>query len=1066
MILCAGLIFLIATNVKSQQIEIGQYDYKFENSKWYRYSGEKKQCQIIPNRMIIRLTNRERPNENHFNNLKISGVNVISGRLLCDYFIIQIDSTVNAFNVAKKLYESNDIESFEFDAVVKFHASPNDTYYSSNQPNLQADMLDMPKAWDIETGNSSIIVAVIDDGIDIDHSDLDGNVWTNLVESTGDKNSDGYPGVQDVDDDGDGLVDEDSNEKEPGDAGYTNDLVNDDDENGFIDDFHGWNFEDDDNDVDSPPCGHGTSVAGIIAAETHNSSLVAGIAGGWTASNKGISLMAVKIADEDELTPSYTSRALSGVTYASENGANVINMSFGVSSSTALTNAITKANDDYDCVLVASVGNDSDEELEPVTYPASHSKTIGVGAVYTDEEDRDFRYCGSNGGTGLDVVAPSFVYTLTPGGYHTTNFGETSAACPHVTGLAALILSVNEDLTPSEVKIIICNTAEEVNKNEYDICLPSEQYTYTNGWDGYMGNGRINAYEALKYTIENYGGTIGGSGVTVTFHEDITIAAGATLTIEEGTDVEFENYTKLIVNGTLKVDGTSSDKVTFTADSKGDWYGVVFNSGASSSSYMKHCIVENAYIGIKIDGSDPTIEYCEVKNADLKGIYVTGVTAQPTIKYCNVHNADWEALYVYNNADPDVFESKFHSSGGAAVNIYAAKGLFCGNEFKTNSANSVVVNGSTSNSRFNEDYYQGNLFDMNNIGGSRAVYVGGGTPDFGDYPAHEGTNDFLSAGTGEYYIYNNTGNTILAEGNYWGASTPDVSKFYGTVDSSDYYSSSQDAGPTWKRSPSLYLDALLAYNDDNYKEALNLFEELMQDEPEHERIAKITFLYAESAMRTGILEEKLKILGIFIDNYENPNVDHVHRVWKSFYYASIGQMDSCKAICLTAPQGSNAERELLLSLIGYYVSNNDRTGAEEIATLLQSKRTNDLSLGQDIEIMLNSPKLTFDNEILPKPSIQDESETTPNNLSAYPNPFNPTTTIQFYLCKNEKISVKIYDVLGRRVKTLIDSEKNEGLHSVQWDGRNSVGVDVAAGIYFARLESGTQTRITKLLLVR
>jgi flagellar hook assembly protein FlgD len=70
------------------------------------------------------------------------------------------------------------------------------------------------------------------------------------------------------------------------------------------------------------------------------------------------------------------------------------------------------------------------------------------------------------------------------------------------------------------------------------------------------------------------------------------------------------------------------------------------------------------------------------------------------------------------------------------------------------------------------------------------------------------------------------------------------------------------------------------------------------------------------------------------------------------------------------------------------------------------------------------------------------------------------------LCKNEKISVKIYDVLGRRVKTLIDSEKNEGLHSVQWDGRNSVGVDVAAGIYFARLESGTQTRITKLLLVR
>ena len=178
-------------------------------------------------------------------------------------------------------------------------------------------------------------------------------------------------------------------------------------------------------------------------------------------------------------------------------------------------------------------------------------------------------------------------------------------------------------------------------------------------------------------------------------------------------------------------------------------------------------------------------------------------------------------------------------------------------------------------------------------------------------------------------------------------------------------------------------------------------------------------------------------------------------------------MDSCKAICLTAPpQGSNAERELLLSLIGYYVSNDDRTGAEKIASLLQSKRTNDLSLGQDIELMLNSPKLTFDNEILPKPSIQNEQETSSNNLSAHPNPFNPTTTIQFHLAEREIVSLQLYDVLGRRVRTLVDGDAREGAHSIQWDGKTSTGIDVAAGTYFANMKTGNSVKTIKLLLVR
>ncbi len=109
--------------------------------------------------------------------------------------------------------------------------------------------VDMPDAWDITTGTNQIILAIIDYGFQIAHEDLDGNVWVNSSEDDGDGvpefvpiaqggdlgdlNGDGFPGIMGVDDDGDGLIDEDSQGREPGDPNYTNDLKDDDDENGF-----------------------------------------------------------------------------------------------------------------------------------------------------------------------------------------------------------------------------------------------------------------------------------------------------------------------------------------------------------------------------------------------------------------------------------------------------------------------------------------------------------------------------------------------------------------------------------------------------------------------------------------------------------------------------------------------------------------------------------------------------------------------------------------------------------------------------------------------------------------
>jgi len=135
--------------------------------------------------------------------------------------------------------------------------------------------IDAPQAWGLEKGYDEVVVAVIDTGVDYNHPDLDTNIWKNEDEVIGDANGDGYPGLKNVDDDGDGLVDEDSQLRQPGEPGYTNDLANDDDENGFVDDTIGYDFcttsacgTPDNDPMDEK--GHGTHCAGIIGAKINN----------------------------------------------------------------------------------------------------------------------------------------------------------------------------------------------------------------------------------------------------------------------------------------------------------------------------------------------------------------------------------------------------------------------------------------------------------------------------------------------------------------------------------------------------------------------------------------------------------------------------------------------------------------------------------------------------------------------------------------------------------------------------------------------------------------------------
>ena len=300
---------------------------------------------------------------------------------------------------------------------------PNDPHYTEQ---WDLPMIRAPEAWALTSGDDSIIIAVIDTGVDLDHPDLVGKLWIN--------------------------------------AGEIPDNYLDDDGNGYADDSHGWDFVNDDA-VPQDDYWHGTHVAGIAAADTDNGQGVAGVS--W-----GARIMPLKVLDASG-DGSYADVA-SAIVYAADNGAMVLNLSLGGQDhSAALTEAVDYARE-RGCLLAAAAGNDSGAVL----YPAANDGVLAIAATTR----RDKRWYGSNYGPEVDAAAPGDdIYNATVNNAYSSSSG-TSAATPHVSGLAALVWSVRPDLTNDDVARVITETARDLGSP---------------GWDKFYGWGRIDAYQAV-----------------------------------------------------------------------------------------------------------------------------------------------------------------------------------------------------------------------------------------------------------------------------------------------------------------------------------------------------------------------------------------------------------------------------------------------------------------------------------------------------------------------------------------------------------------------------------------
>ena len=316
----------------------------------------------------------------------------------------------------------------EPDAVYRVDTLPNDPLFGqlwglsntgqavkvSSTGTPDAD-IDAPEAWSTTTGSSSVVVAVIDSGVDWHHPDLAANIWTNPGESCPGCATDG------VDNDG----------------------------NGYVDDVHGWDFVNDDNDpLDDH--GHGTHVAGTVGASGSNGAGVTGV-------NWNVQIMPLKfIGANGQGTADDAVRA---ILYATRMGAVASNNSWGGEEfSQALEDAIADA-DAHGSLFVAAAGNSAKNTDTTPDYPSGFDlpNVLTVGA--TDQNDAR-AWFSNYGEQSVDVAAPGTnIYSTWPGGIYRYSDG-TSMAAPHVTGVAALAKAAFPAASAVGLKALILRTVD------------------------------------------------------------------------------------------------------------------------------------------------------------------------------------------------------------------------------------------------------------------------------------------------------------------------------------------------------------------------------------------------------------------------------------------------------------------------------------------------------------------------------------------------------------------------------------------------------------------------------
>lgn len=395
---------------------------------------------------------------------------------LSTIYRFKIDPLSNPQKLINQLLNSDKVAYAELNYLNELTYTPNDTL---NGTQWYLSAIKAFEAWDIQQGDTNVVIAYTDTGTDTDHPDMVANYAYNY-----------------------------------------NDPINgiDDDNDGFIDNFLGWDVADNDNDVELSNSGHGINVGGLASAVTDNTTGISG-------AGFNTRLLPIKI---DQSSSGQLTGAYEGIVYAADHGAFIITNSWGSTNFSQFSqDIINYATLDKGCLVIAATGNNG---FENRFYPAAYDNVLSVGSLTTPDTVKT----NSNYGYWTDIMAPgdNMLTTNAIGGYGTN--GGTSMAAPVVAGIAGLVKAQFPNYTWQQITEQILNNADNIDAfNEAK-------------YEGKIGVGRLNAFKAVR---DSSSPGIVFTNYVIADGNDETFLAGDTLNIR-GT---FINWLKSATNANVSI---------------------------------------------------------------------------------------------------------------------------------------------------------------------------------------------------------------------------------------------------------------------------------------------------------------------------------------------------------------------------------------------------------------------------------------------------------------------------------------------------------------------------------
>jgi subtilisin family serine protease len=993
--------------------------------------------------------------------------------------------------------------------------TPNDPLFST-QWALQK--IQAPQAWEI-WGDSlptaeTVTVAIFDSGVEWDHPDLIGNIWVN-------------PG-EDVD--GDGVVGDYDSLANGGDLNGV-----DDDGNGYIDDLVGWDFcgatignpnnptfQPDNNPHSSPNPGddgwlmHGTHVAGCASAVTHNGLGVA--SPGFNAK-----IMPIKFAFDDDV-----SHATQGIyeqpaayLYAAQNGADFINCSYGYdTSSVVVQSTINIIYDTYNCQVIAAAGNDNNANFN---YPAAYDHVIAIAAT----DVNDFKASFSSYGSFVDFSAPgvsilSTVYQNVGSGYQALS--GTSMASPTAAGAFALLKAFFPNQSPAWLENRMKEAADDI-----DGLNPN--------FAGQLGAGRINLYRAIAQIIypelriaadslaiddQNGDGqlTPGESASLTLTLENISIN---NIAAEGVTAVLRSNNPMVVVNDSTALfpdiapgnSGTNlNDRFEFSLDPAVRIGEISFELIVSANTTTTYPYRTSLHYQTEV--SIYQVGWPQPATGGFKnGNIVADFDPQPGREVIAV-TADGT---VYAWAADGTALSGFPLSLGGEVWGSPALGDVDGNGdpeivitnrnghvYALNHDGSILLDVNTG-----EDL-QGTpaLADLDQTGDveiilgsfSGKVYVIDQSGNFwGNFPLDLGISNRIAGGIAVGDVNADMMPDLVCgtySGNVYAISADSAAILPGfpanaliRVTTTPAIADLDGAGPapvqiitgSWGRRISLI-------NGDGSVAAFYTLPSRIETNPsisdlDGDGSADIIF---------GTNDNELYAIHANGDVFNGFPININGHPSRGIALADLDGSGSPEIVLAAADGNLLAIRNNGSHFTGFPVfaganlagiptlADLDEDGDPELVTgTAASLNIYDIPSGENYLNYWFTDQANFQRTANFGDIVVGISENASPDIPRqfrlrqnYPNPFNPSTTIVFDIPTSAQIHLEIYDVGGRRIRTLLNSVKAAGVHRIKWDGKNEAGLPVASGIYVyhlraipsgkAAVKAFKQSR--KLLLIR